>query len=42
MTRTAGYSLLDHRGSENILEDINVDPIENKLALLSTVVPVTD
>jgi len=31
MRRTAGYSLLDHRKNENILEELKVDPIENKL-----------
>jgi hypothetical protein len=32
MTRTAGYDLLDHRRSEGILEELEVDPVGNKLA----------
>jgi hypothetical protein len=32
MRPTGGYSLLDHRRSENILEELNVDPVEEKLA----------
>jgi hypothetical protein len=32
MRRTAGYSLLDHRRNENILEELQVDPVEKKLA----------
>jgi hypothetical protein len=32
MRHTAGYSLLDHRRNEDILEEFNVDPIEKKLA----------
>jgi ABC-type ATPase involved in cell division len=32
MRRTAGYILLDHRKNEDILEEIKVDPVENKLA----------
>jgi len=31
MRRTAGYSLLDHRRND-ILEELKVDAIENKLA----------
>jgi hypothetical protein len=31
MRHTAGYSLLDHRGNEDILEELDVDPIEEKL-----------
>jgi hypothetical protein len=29
---TAGYSLLDHRRSEDILEELKVDPVEKKLS----------
>jgi len=32
MTRTAGYSLLDHRRNEDILEEFKVDTVEKKLA----------
>jgi hypothetical protein len=32
MRRIAGYSLLDHRRNENILEELYVDPVEKKLA----------
>jgi len=32
MRRTAGYTLLDHRRNEDILEELNVDPAENKSA----------
>jgi len=32
MRHTAGYSLLDHRRNEDILEELTVDPLENKLA----------
>jgi hypothetical protein len=32
MRRTAGYTLLDHRRHEDILEELNVDPAENKSA----------
>jgi len=31
MRRTSGYSLLDHRRDEDILE-LRVDPVEKKLA----------
>jgi len=29
--RTAGYSLLDHRRNDDILEKLKADPVENKL-----------
>jgi hypothetical protein len=32
ITRTAGYSLLDHRRDGDILEELEVDAIENELA----------
>jgi len=32
MRRITGYSLLDHKKNEDILEELKVDPIENKLA----------
>jgi hypothetical protein len=32
MRRAAGYSLLDRRRNENVLEEIRVDSVENKLA----------
>jgi len=32
MRPTAEYSLLDHRRNEYVLEEIKVDPVENKLA----------
>jgi len=32
MRSTAGYSLLDHRRNEYILEELKVDPVEKKLA----------
>jgi hypothetical protein len=32
MRHRAGYSLLDHRRSENDLEELKVDSLENKLA----------
>jgi hypothetical protein len=32
MRRTAGYSLLDHRRNEDILEELRVDPVKKKLA----------
>jgi hypothetical protein len=32
MTRRAGYSLLNHRRNEDILEEIKVDPVDKKLA----------
>jgi hypothetical protein len=32
MRRTAGYSLLYQRRNEDILEELNVDPMEKKLA----------
>jgi hypothetical protein len=31
MKRTAGYSLLNHRKMKLFLEELKVDPIENKL-----------
>jgi hypothetical protein len=30
--RTAGSSLLDHKRTEDILEEFKVDPVEKKLA----------
>jgi hypothetical protein len=30
--RTAEHRLLDHRRNEDTLEEIDVDPVENKLA----------
>jgi len=32
MRSTAGYSLLDNRRNECILEELKVDPVEKKLA----------
>jgi len=32
MRRTAGYSSLDRRRNGDILEELQVDPVENKLA----------
>jgi hypothetical protein len=32
MKHTAGYSLLDHRRNEDILEELNVEPVERELA----------
>jgi len=32
MRYTAGYSLLGHRGNEDILEELKVDPVTEKLA----------
>jgi hypothetical protein len=32
MGRTAGYSLLDHRNNEDILEELKVGPVGKKLA----------
>jgi hypothetical protein len=31
MRSTEGYRLLDHRGNEDILEELKVDPVEKKL-----------
>jgi predicted esterase YcpF (UPF0227 family) len=30
MRRTAAYSLFDHRSNKDILEELKVDPVENK------------
>jgi hypothetical protein len=30
MRHTAEYSLLDHRRNEDILEELNTEPVENK------------
>jgi hypothetical protein len=30
-TYTTGYCILDHRRSEDILEELNMDPIKKKL-----------
>jgi len=38
MRRTAGHSLLDHRRNEGILEELKVDPVENKSAHYKKVV----
>jgi hypothetical protein len=32
MKPTAGYGSLDHRGNLNVLGELKVDPVENKLA----------
>jgi hypothetical protein len=32
MRHTAGYSLLDHRRNEDILEELKVDSVKKKLA----------
>jgi hypothetical protein len=32
MKRTVGYSLLDSRRNEDILEEFKLDPVEKKLA----------
>jgi hypothetical protein len=32
MKSTAGYSLLYHRRNDEILEELKVEPVENKLA----------
>jgi hypothetical protein len=32
MRRRAGYSLLDYRRNEDILEELTVNPVEKKLA----------
>jgi hypothetical protein len=29
--RTAGYTLFDHKGNENILEQLKIDPVNEKL-----------
>jgi len=31
MRHTTGYSLLDHNSSEDILEELNTDPVTEKL-----------
>jgi hypothetical protein len=35
MRRTEGYSLLDHRRNEDILEELKLNPVEKKLASIN-------
>jgi hypothetical protein len=39
LRRTAGYTLLDHRRNEEILEELHVTPLEDKLCTYRQVVP---